>query len=255
MAMKTDDYTRMGGSGRRFPTTHWTAIDAVQPTDDTRNRLLVEELIKDYWKPVYCYLRRKGYGNEEAKDLTQGFFQEAVLGRKLIQRADPTRGRFRTLILTALDRYLANAHRSQTAKKRIPGDRLIPLDLADDNHLPQSAGDLTCEESFNYAWVSTMLDSILEEVEAQCRRRSMAVHWKLFKERVLQPIFEGKDPPSLAEVCARCGIDDPAKASNMIISVKRRLRGALKRHVRQSVVSDAEISEEMQQLAQFLARK
>jgi len=35
------------------------------------------EMLKTYWKPVYCYLRCKGYDNEQAKDLTQGFFQRS----------------------------------------------------------------------------------------------------------------------------------------------------------------------------------
>ena len=107
--MKGGDDTRIGGDGGRFPTTHWTVIDQVEPGNTAQSRLLIGRLVTDYWKPVYCYLRRKGYGNEEAKDLTQGFFQEVVLGRKLIERADSARGRFRTLVLTALDRYLANS--------------------------------------------------------------------------------------------------------------------------------------------------
>ena len=253
--MKNNDYTHMGGDKKRFPTTHWTLIDTVQPEDDTGSRLLIAELVKDYWKPVYCYLRRKGYGNDEAKDLTQGFFQQAVLGRKLIQRADPAKGRFRTLILTALDRHVANVHRSQTAKKRIPRERLIPLEQAEGTHLPEIACDFTCEESFNYAWVSGVLDKTLAEVEAECCNHGMATHWNLFRDRVLQPILEDKEPPPLAEVCDRYGMDEPAKASNMIFSVKRRLQGALKRHVRNSVASDAEISEEIRQLAQFVSRK
>ena len=251
--MKPDDYTRIGKSGGRFPTTHWAVIGDLRPGDEAHSRLLIADLVRDYWKPVYCYLRRKGYGNEDAKDLTQGFFQEVVLGRELIQRADPARGRFRTLVLTALDRYLANIRRGQTAHKRIPQDKLIALDQMDGRDLPELADDLTHEESFNYAWVAELLDRMLAEVEAECRGRGMAVHWNLFRDRVLDPIIEDKDPPPLAELCARYGIEEATRASNMIFAVKRRLQGALKRHVRQSVACEEEISEEMAALKQFLA--
>ena len=37
--------------------------------------MIVDRLLRRYWKPVYCYLRHKGYSNENAKDLTQGFFE------------------------------------------------------------------------------------------------------------------------------------------------------------------------------------
>ena len=250
--MKAGDYTRIGGDGGRFPTTHWTVIDQVEPGNTAQSRLLIGRLVRDYWKPVYCYLRRKGYDNEEAKDLTQGFFQEVVLGRKLIERADPARGRFRTLVLTALDRYLANIHRTQTAQRRIPRDKLIPLDGCD---VPDAPCSLTSEDSFNYAWVSELLDRMLEEVQAECRSRGLTTHWNLFHDRVLRPLVEDAEPPPLGEVCARYGVEEAAKASNMIFAVKKRFRAALQRRVRQSVASDAEIGVELAELAHFLTRQ
>ena len=212
-------------------------------------------MLKTYWKPVYCYLRQKGYGSEETKDLTQGFFHEIVLGRKLIQRADHTKGWFRTLLLTALDRYLTSIHRRQTAQKRVPKNRLVQLEHSDLAELHESVGKLASEESFNYAWVSELLDQMLVEVEAECRARGMTVHWKAFHARVLQPITEGTEAPSLAEICNRFSIEDGTKASNMILSVKRRFQAAMKRHLRQSVASDADIGEEIRELMRFLAKK
>jgi DNA-directed RNA polymerase specialized sigma24 family protein len=253
--MKTDDYTHMGKGRGRFPTTCWTVIGDVHPGDEAHNQILIGDLLRDYWKPVYCYLRRRGHGNEEAKDLTQAFFQEVVLGRELIQRADPNKGRFRTLVLTALDHYLANVHRGQCAQKRIPAAKLIPLEQADSSDLPAVVHDFTCEESFNYAWASGLLDRMLAAVKGECRSRGMATHWNLFYDRVLQPIMEDRDPPPLVELCTTYGIDEPTKASNMIFAVKRRFQTALKRHIRQSVACDDEISDEMVELTRFLGKK
>ena len=158
IAMKADKYTSMGGAKRTFGATHWTAIEAIGSKDDARSRALVCDFLRAYWKPVYCYLRRKGYDNEQAKDLTQGFFHEIVLGRKLIQRADHMKGRFRTLLLTALDRYITSVYRKQTAQKRIPKDKLVQLEHTGPADLPEPIQELTSEESFNYAWVSELLD-------------------------------------------------------------------------------------------------
>ena len=118
--MNRDDYTDIGGVGKVFLTTHWSLIEGIGAGDDDKNSALIELLLKKYWKPVYCYLRRRGYGNEEAKDLTQGFFQEVVLGRKLIDKADRTRGRFRSFLLTALNRFLINIHQKEASKRYIP---------------------------------------------------------------------------------------------------------------------------------------
>jgi len=253
--MKFDEHTNIGGAGRRFQTTRWTAIEAIKSKDDSHKRALVGELLHLYWKPVYCYLRQKGYDNDKAKDFTQAFFQEIVLGRDLIQRADQARGRFRTLLLTALDRYLTSEYRKQSAAKRIPGQKLLRLDHVDPGELPEVLGGLSSEESFNYAWVSQLLDQMLVEVEEECSKRNMTAHWNAFRARVLQPIIEQKEPASMADICEKYGIESPIKASNMIAAVKRRFQAALRRHMRQSVASDDQMSEEMRELVRFLTKK
>ena len=82
---KRYDKTTMGGGEDVFQTTCWTEIINAKTTDETRKKLIINDLLSRYWKPVYCYLRRKGCTNENAKDLTQGFFVDVVLQRKLFQ--------------------------------------------------------------------------------------------------------------------------------------------------------------------------
>lgn len=252
--MKGDDYTSMGGTGQAFLTTHWSAIEDAGATDEDKNRALIGLLLKRYWKPVYCYLRRKGYDNEQAKDLTQEFFYEAVFGRGLIQKADESKGRFRSFLLIALNRFLINIKHKETAQKRIPKDKLVPLDMVDSLELPQTVSKLGPEDSFNYAWVSSLLEDVLEEVEAKCHADGKSVHWQVFYDRVLQPIIDGTDPPSLREICERYGIKDDAKASNMIVTVKRRFQAVLKKQLRDSVVSDEQVSGELEEIKRFFPK-
>ncbi len=252
--MKSDEYTSMGGVLGSFQATHWTAIERIGSGDDICSAELVADLLRNYWKPVYCYLRHKGYDNEQAKDLTQGFFQEVVLGRELIQLADRKKGRFRTLLLRALDRYLVSAHRKDTARKRIPQDRLISLEDFNFHELPETPRNLNSEEIFHYTWVCELLDRLLEEVETECRQRGMKMHWDLFNNRVLSPIITCAESPSLEELCHKYGVASTLKASNMIFSVKRRFRAAMKRLLRKSVASEAQINEEMRELMKFLAK-
>ncbi|MFB0553674.1 MAG: RNA polymerase sigma factor [Phycisphaerae bacterium] len=253
--MKSDEYTSMGGTGGSFQNTHWSAIERIGTDDDISSRALVGDLLRTYWKPVYCYLRHKGFDNEEAKDLTQGFFQEVVLGRELIQRADRTRGRFRTLLLRALDRYLVSVQRKETARKRMPQDKLISLEDSAFYELPEAVGSLNSEEVFHYTWVCELLDRMLGKVETECRQRGMAIHWDMFYDRVLQPIITCTEPPLLEELCHKYGIDAKAKASSMIFTVKRRFRAAMKRLLRQSVASETQINEEMLELMKFLGKR
>jgi hypothetical protein len=254
LAMKADKYTSIGGEKRAFGATCWTAIESIASKDDASSRALIGDFLKAYWKPVYCYLRHKGYNSERAKDLTQGFFHEVVLGRELIQRADRTKGRFRTLLLRALDRYLVSIHRKETAQKRIPEQKLVSLEDSTFGDLPEAASNLDSDEVFHYAWVCELLDRMLEEVETECRQSSMEVHWDMFNDRVLHPILTSAEPLSIEELCRKYSIHETTKASSMIFAVKRRFQAAAKRLLRESVASEQEIDEEMLELMKFLAK-
>jgi len=203
---------------------------------------------------VYCYLRQKGYDNEKAKDLTQGFFHEVVLGRGLIQKADQSKGRFRTFLLTALSRYLISVREYETARKRIPQHKLVSLDLIDPPELSESISKSTPEDAFNYAWASSLVEQVLREVETACRDHGQAVHWLTFEKRVLRPIMERTKPPSLGEICKKYGIEDGIKASSMILTVKRRFRSTLKKYLRNSVTSDEEEVDELREIMQFFLK-
>ena len=249
--MRGDDYTEMGGTGQAFLTTHWSFIEESGSDDRDKNRALIGLLLRRYWKPVYCYLRRRGYGNEQAKDLTQGFFHEVVLRRSLAGKADRSKGRFRSFLLMALKRYLIDVKHKQAARKRIPEDRLVPFDDVYPPELPQRLVESAPEESFNYAWVSALLEQVLAEVDAACHEDGKVLHWELFNERVVQPIMDGAEPPSLKDICEKYGIRDDAQASNMIVTVKRRFQAALRKHLRDSVVSNEQIDSELEELRRF----
>ncbi len=253
--MRREDKTDMGGTQEAFLTTHWSLVDGIGTCDNAdKSRVLVGVLLKRYWKPVYCYLRHKGYDNEQAKDLTQGFFHEVVLGRDLIQKADPSKGRFRTFLLTALSRYLISAREYETARKRIPQHKLVSLDAIDPPEFPEPMARSTPEEAFNYSWASSLIEQVLQEVETTCRDQGQAVYWLVFQNRLLRPIMERTKPPLLGEICQEYGVEDGIKASSMILTVKRRFRATLKKYLRHSVTSDEEEIDEFHEIMQFLPK-
>ena len=252
--MTRNDRTDIGGACERFLTTHWSLIEGIQ-SGEQEHQVLVNGLLQQYWKPVYCYLRRRGYDNERAKDLTQGFFQEVVLRRELICQADRDKGSFRKFLLTALEHYLKSIHRKDTARKRQPPGKRIPLEGIDPDALDEPTQELTAEESFNYAWLASLLEQVLTAVEAECKAHGLERHWGIFRDRVLEPIMNETEPPSLTDIGPRYGITNPEKASNMIITVNRRLQTALRRHLRQYVSADAVVDEEVGELLRVFCKK
>ena len=251
MMMGRRDQTDMGGLRETFLTTHWSLIEGIQSGGD-RDRALIGLLLDRYWKPVYCYLRRKGCDNEQAKDLTQGFFHEVVLNRHLVDRADPSEGCFRALLLHALNQYLIDERRKDAAWKRIPKDKLVPLDMMDPPDLPQAVCEQEPQDGFNHAWKAALLDQTLSEVEKQCLEQGMETHWYAFRDRVVQPALDNIRPLGLPEICTRYGIEDESKASNMIITVKRRFQAALQRNLRITIASEEGLAEELREMLRFL---
>lgn len=252
--MNGHDHTSMGGSREAFVTTEWSVIQLICDGGKPSSVALMNDLLKKYWKPVYCYLRRKGYNNEQAKDLTQGFFQEVVLERSLIEHAEQSRGRFRTFLLTALQQYMAGVHRKQTTKKRSPKGKLKGIDELDSSEQLEAPPQFSPEESFYYAWAAQLMDSIIAEVRDKCLSDGKGLYWQVFHDRVLQPIMENTTPPTLAQICHKYDIDSPGKASNMIITVNRRFRAGLKRHIRRSVIRDCDVDSEFQELMKIFSR-
>ncbi len=248
------DRTDMGGARETFLTTHWSLIEGVKEHED-KDRALIGLLLERYWKPVYCYLRRKGYSNEQAKDLTQGFFHEVVLSRHLIERADQSKGRFRTFLLHALNQYLADEQRKEAAQKRIPESKLVPLDSSRLPELPQEVGQLEAEQCFDYAWKADLLERALSELKQWYLGRGMDAHWHLFRDRLLRPSLEGLEAPSLAHLCEQYGIETETKASNMLGTVKRQFQTILVKHVRQTVLSGEAAEEELGEMFRFLKKQ
>jgi RNA polymerase sigma-70 factor (ECF subfamily) len=241
----------MGGTQRAFLTTHWSQIGEIQAGQD-KDRVIISLLLQRYWKPVYCYLRRKGYDNEQTKDLTQGFFHEVVLARGLVERADQSRGRFRSFLLHALDQYIINERAKQTAAARIPADKLVSFDGIGPSELPEHMLECEPDVSYNYAWVSALLDQVLSATSKGCREDGLQTHWELFNARVVRPILDGTAAPALGKICASLGVDDTRQASNMIITVKRRFREILSRHIRSTVISAHQVDEELDEIIKFL---
>jgi len=252
--MTARDSTSMGGSNEAFERTRWTDIFSARTSDPDKRRAAVAKVAQRYWRPVYAYLRRKGMDNEQAKDLTQEFFAEVVLDRGLIQRADRDKGRFRTLLLTALDRFVTSDYRKRVAAIRRPEGGVLPLDAMEADPPVPDRG-MQPDEAFAFAWASQLLREALADVEAACRQAEQIEHWEVFRRAVAQPALEGTEAPSMATLCKELGIDGESRASNMNTTVKRRFRSVLHAKARELVASRDDVEAEIRDLFEILSRR
>lgn len=228
--------TSYGGGSSRFQTTEWTKI-----LNSGLGGSILAELYAKYWRPVYSYLRRKGFNNEETKDLIQGFFSEKVLGQQLLLRADRTRGKFRTFLLTSLKNYATDIHRKNHPTQELD-DRFEKPSEVDD---PEAEFDIT--------WAQELLQAVLEELEGECQTRDKETHWKVFNDWLLEP-DASDDKLDMSEICTRHGIEDASTAYNMVSNLKGRFRKILRRRFRPHVDSDAQVDEEIDYFINIFSR-
>jgi DNA-directed RNA polymerase specialized sigma24 family protein len=193
--MKPWDKTTMGGAGSQFKTTQWSHILSAKTENETRRHMILNNLAETYWKPVYCYLRSKGFDNDAAKDLTQDFFSEIVLGRNLIQNANQLKGRFRTFLLVALDRYVVSTYRRAGRIKRGGQVNIAKLDFADLTNIEVLESMQSPDQAFYYGWIANLIEEVLTEVKDEYCSTMRASHWDALRLRLLEPVLNDSQPP------------------------------------------------------------
>jgi len=167
-----------------FPTTRISLIMAArgEPGPDAREALSL--LCQAYWYPIYAYVRRLGHAQEDAEDLTQGFFTR-VLEKHSLRDFDRERGRFRSYLLGALKHFVANARDWDRAVKRGGAVAVLPLDAdlgtAEQRYRLEPRTDLTPEKIFERAWAVT--ESVLKSLGWEIDKHDRAVGWILTNSR------------------------------------------------------------------------
>ena len=166
----------------RFPVTRWSVVAEACDPGDPESAAALEDLCRTYWMPLYAAVRRFGHEPEDAEDLTQGFFAR-LLEKDWLQAADREKGRFRTFLMVALKRYLANEwHRGQAAK-RGGGLEPVPLDtrLAERLYGGSGAHSLTPEQLFDKRWALTLIETALARMEQEYREAGRGGEFEVLK--------------------------------------------------------------------------
>ena len=151
-----------------FVTTHWSVVLAAREPDSTASEQALENLCRAYWYPLYAYVRRQGHSPHDAQDLTQEFFARLLEGEYLKSVARE-KGRFRTFLIVALKRFLANEWDRARAQKRGGGQAALTLDTADaeTRYSVEPAARLDADRIYDRRWALTLLDRTLARLRAE----------------------------------------------------------------------------------------
>jgi len=229
-----------------FPTTHWNEIAQATLNGSVRSRKTLEKLCASYWSPIYQFIRSRNIAAPEAQDLTQDFMLH-VLQKSLFSRADALRGRFRSFLLGALVRFLADAADKKNASKRGGGRPYLSLDGLDFEPGPETGYDPEPAVVFDQEWALQLLGSALEHVRSEYVRQNRECHFATLR----QFLPGSSQAPHYDEAAEHLSIS-PGALKTEVHRLRRRLRAALYQEVAQTVSAPHEIEPEMAYLHRVL---
>ncbi len=233
-----------------FPNTRWSLVLQAGANADEQARSALAHLCREYWYPLYAYVRRRGFGAEDAQDITQSFMLEIIAG-PLLGRADPDVGRFRSFMLGAMQNFLANAQRHQQAQRRGGEFTFVPIDGArgEGRYGLEPLDHFTAEDAFERNWALALLDTVLARLRGEYEAAGRAA---LFAG--LQPYLAGKDGQAgYAALGRELGLSENTVAVS-VHRLRRRYGELLREEIAMTVATQEEIESEIAHLMAVLSR-
>ena len=220
--MSNRDDTSIGGRDDRFPITRWSAVEASRSSDPVERNRAFEVIVASYWKPVYKYIRIKwNKSNEDAKDLTQGFFTR-VIEKSFFDSYDPAKSRFRTFLRVCLEGYLSNEEKAARRLKRGGDTTSIPLDFENAEgelkSMPIPDPD-SMDDYFDREWTRSLFELALDTLGRQCNTNGKEQHFRLFERYYLDESTDG-EKLGYRELASEFGL--PVTSVNNYLALARR---------------------------------
>jgi DNA-directed RNA polymerase specialized sigma24 family protein len=233
-----------------FATTHWSLVLAAQGESQAAGEAL-ETLCRIYWRPLYAFARRQGRDPEEARDLTQGFFQ-LLLTRRDLDGVRREKGRLRSYLLVSFKHFLAGERRREMTFKRGHGQLLIPLEelRATERADPVFGGlvdSLSADRLYERRWAVTLIEHVLKRLKKEYRATGNALLFESLKQML--PDEPGVMPR--AQLAATLGMTDNA-LRQAFHRFRHRYQMLLREEIGHTVTDPSEIEDELRHLIAVL---
>lgn len=216
----------------------------------SRQREAMAELCRQYWYPLYAYVRRRGTNPEDAQDITQSFF-EHLLELKVIERlSGPDKGKLRSYLLTAIQNWMTKLYRKNSAQKRGAGTVFSMDSLsAEERYKLEPSHVDTPERLYERRWALTLLDQAIVKLRADYESAG-----KGRLASVLIPMLSrGEANVPMAQVADQAGVTE-GHARVLLYRIRKHFRAALCEVISQTVEGEAEVAEELRHLQAILMK-
>jgi RNA polymerase sigma-70 factor (ECF subfamily) len=219
-------------------------VVAARGEDSPDAQAALEKLCRNYWLPIYAFVRRQGHSPHDAQDLTQEFFAR-LLGKNFLSGVDRSKGKFRSFLLGAVKHFLANEWDRARAQKRGGANVLLPIDAAsaETTCWIEPTDNSSADKIFERRWAMALLDQVLRRLREEYVRLGKE---ELFEQ--LKPVLtETSRTVRYADIAVRLGSSEGA-VKVAVHRLRQCYRALLRAEIAETVASEAEIDDEIRSL-------
>lgn len=232
-------------AGAAFPTTQWSLVLNARAGADEGARAGLEALCRQYWYPIYYFVRREGRAHHEAEDCTQQFFAR-LLSTNAVETARPERGRFRTFLLSSLRNFLTDEWRRAQTAKRGGGHTMVSIELSRaEQRFAREPVDpnLNPDQAFDRAWAAEILERAVGRLREDYESSGRGVVFAALAPRLLNGGEAGLASPGSEQA----GLN--AHAVSMALNrLRHRLGLRLREEVSATVADGTDVDAELRLL-------
>lgn len=241
--------------GRCFNTTRWSLILASVDAQigEDRSAEALAQLCRIYWRPIHAFVSRRVRSQEDAEDLTQDFFLAVITGG-LLKRADPERGRFRSLLLKAVKDFLNDARDRAQTRRRGGDAKFVSWDewtaeAPSRLILPVAAEkSWSAEKVFDVRWAAAVAEQALLRLREECEAHKRP---RVFD--VLSGVLTAdRGDVSYEPLAHELGVK-PADVKRLLHRLRERYRELLRAEIAETVADPADVDEEVRYLVAALS--
>lgn len=244
MPAENTDPPFLDAGGARFAATPWTDVMLARRQEVPGAREALEKLCRIYWYPIYAYIRQHSPSAHDAQDLTQEFFS-LLLEKNYLGAVDRKKGKFRSFLLVAINRFLINARRRAHAAKRGGGKTVISLDEqeAERRFSAEPATLDSPDKLFDRRWAQTLLDRVLDRLGDEYSLAGKAVVFNELRPFLMDEAATGDYPVSGAKLNMK-----PGSVAVTVHRLRERYRELLREEIVPTIADTGDTEREMQHI-------
>ncbi|HQX50907.1 MAG TPA: hypothetical protein PLR25_13420 [Planctomycetaceae bacterium] len=212
-----------------FYSTVHSMLEGVAGLTPERRDEKLQQLITNYGQQLSsCLIRKYGITADDAAEIVQEFLltrllirspEQNVAGQFLVARRNEPHLRFRNYIRRALYNFYIDHCR----RRKLPVVQMDYPDVVGERTMDDPAEDMREDRT----WANQLLNQACNVVQQECYLRDQVNIWRVFSERILQPIETGKPALSYVDLCSKGLAPSPKQAANFLQTAIRKFNRAL----------------------------